>query len=182
MNTLAKLLSPSLLIVTACALPVHETSGQLVPGVTLSSMPRIVILEISDGQERGQDATHGSGQAMGDALRERLMGHGIAVQSIQSKELEQGYNEATRIGFDYVLRGVFTNWEDNATAWSGNPDRAELAVELFSVADRRLAASADHKVQASGATLLSSTPMRFIPELADRTLGRIFGWPAPPPR
>src|SRR5262245_14014894 len=119
---------------SACALPVHETSGQLVPGITLSSSPRIVILEIGDGQERGQDATHGSGQAMMEALQQKLMSHGVAVQSVQSKDLEQGYNEATRIGFDYVLRGVFTNWEDNATAWSGNPDRAELSVEIFSVA------------------------------------------------
>jgi len=93
--------------------------------------------------------------------------------------LERGYQEAERLNFDYVLRGVFTNWEDNATAWSGNPDRAELAVELYSVADRRLAASASHKVQATGFTLLSSATTRFIPEMADTTLGRLFSWPPP---
>jgi hypothetical protein len=107
------------------------------------------------------------------------MNHGIAVQTVQARDVEKGYDEASRLGFDYVLRGAYSNWEDNATAWSGNPDRAEFVTELYSVADRRLAASASHQVQASGATMLSSTPMRFIPELADSTLARMFGWPAP---
>jgi len=166
------------LVLTACAMPVHRTSGQFVPGTSLAAEPKVVILAITDGQERGQDATVGSGGAMVNAIRDRLMGRGIPVQSVQVAELEAGYAEAERLGFNYVLRGAFTNWEDNATAWSGNPDRAELALELYAVADRRLAATASHTVQASGATLLSSTPMRFIPELADSTLGRIFSWPA----
>jgi len=166
------------LLTLSCAIPVHQTSGQWVPGMTLVTTPKVVLLDVADGQERGQEATTGSGQAMVGALRDRLMGHGMAVQTIQSLETEKGYEEASRLGFDYVLRGVFTNWEDNATAWSGNPDRADFAIELYSVPDKRLAGSASHRVQASGATLLSSTPMRFIPELADNTLGRLFGWPS----
>lgn len=165
------------LLTLSCATPVHQTTGQWAPGMAVVATPKVVLLDIADGQERGQEATTGSGQAMVGALRDRLMGHTIAVQTIQSVAIEKGYEEATRLGFDYVLRGVFTNWEDNATAWSGNPDRAEFAVELYSVPDKRLAGSASHKVQASGFTLLTGTPMRFIPELADNTLGRLFGWP-----
>ena len=165
-------------IASGCAVPVHQTTGQVVPGVEVSKAPKIVILDINDGQEKGQEATVGSGQAMVSALRDRLMQHNIPVTTVQTTTLEDGYREAERLGFDYVLRGVYTNWEDNATAWSLNPDRAEFALELLSVDSRSLAASANHRRQASGATFLSNTPMRFIPELADSTLGRIFGWPS----
>jgi hypothetical protein len=173
----AGMLVALMFLALSCATPVHQTTGQWVPGMTLVATPKIILIDIADGQERGQEATKGSGQEMVGALRDRLMGHNIAVQTIQSVEIEKGYEEAARLGFDYVLRGVFTNWEDNATAWSGNPDRADFTIEIYSVPDKRLAGSASHRVQASGFTMMSGTPMRFIPELADNTLARLFGWP-----
>jgi hypothetical protein len=88
----------------SCAIPVHQTSGQWVPGITPVATPKVVLLDVVDGQERGQEATTGSGQAMVGALRDRLMGHNMAVQTIQSAEIEKGYEEATRIGCHRTLK------------------------------------------------------------------------------
>ena len=144
--------------------------------MVISAAPKVVILDIQDGHERGQDVTRGSGQAMVNALRDTLVSRGIPVNVIQSTAVDEGYQEAERLGFNYVLRGVLTNWEDNATAWSGNPDRATLVLELYGVEEKRLAASANSERQASGATLVSGTPGRFIPELAFNAVDRIFDW------
>jgi hypothetical protein len=147
------------------------------PGYQFPPDAKFVVLDILDGQEKGEDPTHGSGQAMVSALKDELMKHGYTVSTVQSKDLADGYQEAERLGFTHVVKGVFTHWEDNATAWSMNPDRATFSLEIFEVKDRRLVGSASHQEQASGATLLSSSPTRFVPVLASKTLSRLLGWP-----
>lgn len=162
----------------ACARPKSITTGQVMPGYQIPATSRYVVLNIHDGQERGQDPTYGSGQAMVSALKEQLMSHGCTVTSIESKELSEGFKEAERLGYTHILKGVFTHWEDNATEWSMNPDRATFSLEVFDRQDKRLVASASHQRQSSGAALFSSSPTRFIPELAERTLARIMVWHA----
>jgi len=164
------------LFLTGCALPKHITTGQVMPGYQFSKDAKFVVLDIVDGQERGEAPTYGSGQAMVSALKEDLMKHGYSVTSIPSKELADGFKEADRLGFAYVAKGGFTYWEDNATAWSGNPDRATFSLEVFETKSRRLVGSSTHQSQSSGAALWASSPTRFVPELADATLSRLLEW------
>jgi len=156
-------------------MPHHITTGQLTSGYKMPADTKIVILNIADGQENKR-STIGSGQAMVTALRHQLMSHGIAVMTSRSQDLADGFTEAERLGFTHVAKGMFTRWEDNATAWSGNPDRAAFSIEIYEAKSKLLIASSEHQVQASGLAVTSNSPTRFIRELAERTLGRIFGW------
>ena len=77
-----------------------------------------------------------------------------------------------------MLRGTIPEWEDNATAWSGKPDVAALSLELLDVADRSIVGSPSHRVDSSSWQMFSRRPERFVPEIVDVTLAKIFGWPA----
>jgi len=70
------------ILLGGCALPKHITSGQVMPGYHFQNEGKLVILDIQDGQERGEAPTYGSGQAMVSALKEDLMKHGYAVTTI----------------------------------------------------------------------------------------------------
>ncbi|HJW33286.1 MAG TPA: DUF4823 domain-containing protein [Holophagaceae bacterium] len=159
-----------------CAMPISITTGQVMPGYQIPTNSKFVVLNIPDGHERGQDPTFGSGQAMVSSLKEQLMIHGCTVTSVDSKDLSDGFKEAERLGYTHVFKGTFTHWEDNATEWSSNPDRATFSLELFDLQDKRLVASSTHQKQSSGAAMFSASPTRFVPELAERTLARILGW------
>ena len=120
----------STLLFGACALPVQQTSGQLVPGTTLLPTPKVVILDIPDGQERGQDATKGSGQATTATIASATVYR--AVRRIPVREVEVAHDfvvlaaraipVGTRLGAEDVKRvgwpassplpGAFTRTED----------------------------------------------------------------------
>jgi len=91
--------------------------------------------------------------------------------------LEQGFADAERGGFTYVLKGTITHWEDNATAWSGKGDKLNISAELYDVRSRTLVAAATDKRTATGFTLVSGTPDRFMDEVANGALNQIYGWP-----
>jgi hypothetical protein len=159
-----------------CATPKNITTGQVMPDYRFPKDLKYVVIDILDGQERGQSPSYGSGQAMVSALIEELMKHGYSVTSIPSKDLSDGFKEAERLGYSHVAKGVFTHWEDNATEWSSNPDRVIFSLEIFAVKDHRLVGSSTHQIEASGFALFSASPTRFIPELAQKTLARILDW------
>jgi hypothetical protein len=91
--------------------------------------------------------------------------------------LEKGFAEAERSGFSYVLKGTITLWEDNATAWSGKGDKLNVSAELYDVHTHSLVAAATDKRTATGFTLVSGTPDRFMDDVANGALSQIYGWP-----
>lgn len=160
-----------------CAAPEHITKGQIMPGFEIQKEGKFVILNITDGQESGQSPAYGSGQEMVSAIKEELMKNGYVFSTVPTENLLDGFNEADRLGYLYVLKGIITHWEDNATEWSGKPDRASFSLDIYVSKDRKLIGSASHQVQGSGMALFPESTTRFIPELANKTLSRLLSWP-----
>ena len=151
-----------------------RTTGGIVAGQTEVRKGKVVILAVADGKERSGDVAGGSGLAVAAALRDGLVVRGIAPFVTEQTSVAEAVKEAHSLGYDYVLRATITEWEDNATEWSGKPDSAALSVELFDLTPV-LVSTATHRKKASSMALSSGTPDRFVPELVQFTILRIFG-------
>jgi hypothetical protein len=147
-------------------------SPQLKP--TSLSAARILLLPIADGVERKDGPAAGSGAAMTANLRDTLIQRGASPLVTEATGLSAAFEEARKLGYQYVLKGVFTEWEDNATEWSSRPDTAALSVELYDAATAGLIGTATHRERGSAVTLVSQSPERFIPLLSRAIIGKLF--------
>jgi hypothetical protein len=163
-----------ILVSAACTPMMRKSSGGVVPGRTVDHGAKILILAVPDGVEEDGRAG-GSGQAVYTALRDALIGRGVPIMTTDKTDLAGGFEQASSLGCRYLLRGMIPEWEDNATEWSSKPDVASVSLELYDVADRALTATASHRIASSSAQLFSRRPDRFIPELVDVSLAKIFG-------
>ena len=116
---------------------------------------------------------------MTSSIRNQLIEHGFSPRVAEATRLSSALSEAEKLDFTYVLKGVLTEWEDNATEWSGKPDRAALSLELYEVQSERMVASSQYRIKGSVVSQFSQ-PDRFVPELVDNALGRIFNWTPTP--
>lgn len=148
----------------------------VVPGKLVPKGARVFLLAVPDGQQRQDGAAAGSGLAVAVGLRDALFAQGFPPLVGDTAELEAGLGEAERLGNDYLVRAVITQWEDNTTQWSGVPDTVTLSVALYDVRRRELIATSAHTVEGSQGDYRARTPDRFIPELVDHCLGSLFGW------
>ena len=156
-----------------CAATRQTTGGYLSDNEPVPAGSRVLIVPIPDGVEAEDGPAQGSGRSMTNALKDALIVHGFSPLISESTKLPQVFDEAEKLEYPYVLRGTITQWEDNATEWSGRPDLAELSVEVFVAESHTMVASVTHSIQGGDS---GKQPHRFIPELADQTLARIFGW------
>jgi hypothetical protein len=147
-------------------------SQQLVP--TMAGA-KVVILPIADGVERKDGPAAGSGAAMTANLRDALIRRGASPLVTEATSLSAAFAEAQSMGYAYVLKATFTEWEDNATEWSSRPDSAALSAELYEVSGKTLIATATHRERGSTMTLVSQTPERFIPIISNAVLTKLFG-------
>jgi hypothetical protein len=170
------LVLPLLLLALGCSVPHSIPEGGIVKGQSINPIGKVLILAVQDGQEQGQSPAPGSGRGMVAALRTVLMNHSIPFTTSDSMTNMQGFEEAQKLNFDYVMKCTITLWEDNATAWSGKGDKLKISVELFDVKSKQLVAVASHYRVSTGATFVSAAPDRFMDECAAGALGKIFGW------
>lgn len=168
-------------ILLACALPMllmgcaaRTTTGGIMPGQQIIPRGKVVIVPIEDGRERGGDVGAGSGAAVTAALRDALISRGFAPFVADHKTFEDALDQAKRLGYDYVMRGQITEWEDNATEWSSKADSAALSVEVFDLTPT-VVGSGTHRIKGAAIDMMPSTPDRFIPELVTAALGRALG-------
>lgn len=164
-------------LLVACSVPRQAKEGGTLPGQHVDPTQRVLVLAIKDGQEQGEPVAAGSGQGLVDALRRSLATHQVPLSATPDMTLEQGFADAERGGFTYVLKGTITHWEDNATAWSGKGDKLNISTELYDVRSRTLVTAATDKRTATGFTMVSGTPDRFMDEVANGALSQIYGWP-----
>jgi hypothetical protein len=166
------------LLLTACSAN-RTIEGAWLPGTELIPGASVLILPVGDGIERSDGPASGSGAAVTSSIRNQLIEHGFSPRVAESTRLSSALSEAEKLDFTYVLKGVLTEWEDNATEWSGKPDRAALSLELYEVQSERMVASSQYRIKGSVVSQFSQ-PDRFVPELVDNALGRIFNWTPTP--
>lgn len=155
----------------ACAS--SQTTGGIVAGQPQPRKGKVVILPVEDGKERDGNVVGGSGRAVTAALRDSLIARRIAPLVTEQTTLVEAVKEAKALSYDYVLKAVITEWEDNATEWSGRPDTAGLSVELYDLTPV-LVSTVTHRKKGPSALRVRGTPDRFLPELVQSTLDRIF--------
>jgi hypothetical protein len=157
-----------------------QSSGGVVPGQTVQQKSKLLILPLADAVDKGGSTLGGSGGGTTAAVRDALVAHGYAPVVGDSRSLADAFLEAEKLGSTYVLKGSLVNWEDNATEWSARPDTAGISLELYDTSTKALVASSTENIRASTVSFTSGTPDRFIPQLTDLALSKIFGWrPAP---
>ena len=106
------------------------------------------------------------------------MNHSIPFSTSESMDTAQGFEEAGKLQFDFILKCTINLWEDNATAWSGNGDKLKISIEMFDTKSKQLVAVASHNRVATGATFTSGTPDRLMDECALGALSQIYIWPS----
>lgn len=169
-------LACGLLPFAAACTATRSSNVVVVPGKLVPRGSKVYVLAVPDGQQRKDGPAAGSGLAVGIGLRDALFAQGFPPLLADGSDLEAGLAEAGRLGYDYLVRGSIVQWEDNATQWSFNPDIATVSVALYDVRRRELVATSAHTVEGSDSDYKARTTDRFIPELADHTLGALFGW------
>ncbi len=147
----------------------------MVPGHTIKPVSKIIVMPIPDGVERKDGPALGSGIAMTAAVRDALIQAGQSPMVIEVAGLEAAINQARGMRYDYVLKAAITEWEDNATEWSGRPDSSAVSAELYDAASMQLVSTATQREQASAVALLSESPERFIPTLSRRVVEKLLG-------
>ncbi|HEV8324760.1 MAG TPA: DUF4823 domain-containing protein [Myxococcota bacterium] len=157
----------------ACASVQRTTTGGMSPGRTLGPDANILVVPVEDAVEIKSGLARGTGVALTDALRDGLVSHGFAVRVAAGYELAGATAEAKDLGFHYVLRAFVTEWVDKPTNWTRVRDSAGLSVELYAVETGAVVGSASCRLVG---TTAEAPSVRFVPELADATLARIFGW------
>lgn len=156
----------ALLWAIACTSAWRTTEGGWVLGKALSANPKILLLPVAG---RDSEACEAMTAALLAALSKK--DYRVTVSSGRAKQsgaaaIEQGIGQ----GYDYVLEGVLSKWEDKPSG-----DEAELTLKLYEVKSGEVVAAATH-FDRGRANHWPSDPADFIPELADCTLSRIFGW------
>jgi len=161
------------LVFCACTATRSTTGGYLPNSEPVPAGSKVLIMPVPDGVEAQDGPAQGSGRSMTNGLKDALVAHGFPPYVSETTNLPSALEEAAKMEYPYVLRGSLTKWEDNATEWSGRPDLAELSVELYATDTQTMVASVTHSIEGGDS---GRQPHRFVPELADQTLAKIFGW------
>lgn len=156
-----------------CTQVQRTTTGGWISGRVVRTEPKILVMPVSDAEERKSGRAHGSGLAMTAALRDTLIAHGFNARVGEAIGLSECTKEARALKFDYVLKAVATEWVDKPTDWTGIRDSAALSLELYESGSGDLVATVTHRIEGRTAALPTD---RFIGELADAALAKLLGW------
>ena len=167
-------LSCTLVVLVAGCASVHQTTGGVAPGQEPALHGKVLIVPLADGKARGGEVAAGSGSAVTAALRDSLLTRAMSPFVSDHRSFDEGLAQAKALGYQYVLKGEITEWEDNATEWSGKADSAGLSIEVYDLTPS-LVGSGTHRVRASAIAMTAKTPDRFIPELIKAVLDRALG-------
>jgi len=135
---------------------------------------KVLILQIADGKSRDGDMGAGSGAALAATIRDALVARGMLPFVSEHPSMEEGIKEARRLSYESILRVVITEWEDNATAWSGNADSAAISIELFDLTPTLISAATQRK-KGSRWGMSSKSPDQWFPDLVKTTVTKVFG-------
>lgn len=156
-----------------------QVRGGGVAGAPTTFTGKMCYSPVGDGFERGGAVVAGSGATMTAALRDDLSARGFDVAPVEKGALAPALAESAQLSCDYLLRGEITEWEDNATEWSGKGDSIGLSAELFRVADRKMVSTASIRKKASAFAFVSRSPERFAQFIASSTVAKLFGLEPP---
>ena len=173
-----RLLSVAVLLAVAagCRTIHRQVAGQWLPGQSYKTGSAILFTRVPDGVEHGEGSAIGTGAAFAAMMRDQMLRKSFQIVMSEKASVTEALPEAVARSCGYILKAVITEWEENATEWSGKPDTMAVSAELYAVPDGTLVATANYRVIGSDTLFASRDPQRFYPEVADHILGSFFGW------
>lgn len=161
----------------SCACSVSRaTRSSLYNNPHIAKGSKIYIMSLDGFHNRQQNSDPGSAIVLVAAIRSLLLAHGFDSYVGKTINLEKAIFEAETMQYNYVLKGTIIEWGENASPWSEKPDFYELSLELYGVRNGNIVGFATHRVVGPKWSGFRHHPDRFIPEVADHSLSRIFGW------
>lgn len=171
------LVVPMLTIASCGSAPTRNTQGGVLPGMSLSQAPSVLIVAVPDAQHPKDGPVHGSGNVVTVAIRDSLLAHKMKTTVSEATGRDSALKEAASSSYSYIIVGNILKWDDHNYGWSGIPDAAQLSLDLYDVSSRDLVANAKHFIESGDSNDAGgSKPDRLVPELVDSALARIFGW------
>jgi hypothetical protein len=151
-----------------------QTTGGVVKGQDPVKSRKVLILAVADAKERGGgEVVGGTGSRVAGAIRDALAQRGFQPFISDHAAMAEGIKEAKELGYSHIVRCVVTEWEDNATEWSGKPDAVGLSLEVFNL-DVVMVSSASHREKSSVMAIKSATPDRLLPKAIAAVLARLL--------
>jgi hypothetical protein len=160
-----------------------QTTGGVVPTTQPTSASpvspsvagiRVLLLPIADGGNSEDGVAPGSGAAMTAELRDKLLLRGMSPLVTEATSLQAAIEQARSLGYEFVIKALFIDWQDNATEWSARPDRAAVSAELYDVKTATLLATATDREKGSAMSFVSQDPSRFYPAISNAVLTKFI--------
>ncbi len=162
------------LAVGLSAFAVPPPKGGWMQGKSLDRSLKVLVMPVPDGSEKREGVAAGSGTAIGAGVRDYIIGQRMAAMIGDASKLVDAFTEAEAMKCGYVARTLITEWEDNATAWSGKSDTLGVSFELYDVASREIVASCSYRKRSPSFTLASNSPEQLIERALNECPGMLF--------
>lgn len=82
-------------------------------------------------------------------------------------------DEEELLKYDYIIVPTIINWEDNATAWSGKPDKLTFTIEIFDKHKNSILSST-LDAKSTNATFSANDPSELIDKPLINFVSRLF--------
>ena len=87
-----------------------------------------------------------------------------SINKVEDSELQK---------YDYIIVPSILSWEDNATAWSGKPDRIVFSIDIFDKNKKKIT-TANIDSKSTNATFSSNDPAELIDKPLIEFLNKLF--------
>lgn len=133
---------------------------------------KVLLLTSQDGVS-GSDVSKGSGVTLSSRIQSQLLSKQCQVKNDRDHDSILDIETETASKYDYIIVPVINLWEDNATAWSGKPDKLNFTILIYNSA-KELITSADLDGQSAAAVIDENDPSELIDPLLQDYLKNMF--------
>lgn len=166
------LLLSCLLAAVSCAPAFHNVSFSNPAQGGLFTGSEILLLTPADGAS-GTKVTPGSGAVVANRVLYQLKTRPCKVTLESNANSIKEIDDAVLAKYKFVIAPTISNWEDNATAWSGKPCRLRLTFDIYD-SNRNLITSSNIDAQGTSVTMSATDPSDLIDKPLKEILDELF--------
>ena len=165
-------LIPLLFAFISCAPAMYNLStSKDIPSGLLSDKD-VLVLTPADGISDGSIEA-GSGSKLATKVYYYLNTKDCEVTLDEDHKSIKKIDESELQKYDYVIVPAIVSWEDNATAWSGKPDRIQFTIEIYDK-DKKKVASGSIDSKSTNATFTENDPSELIDKPLLEFINKLF--------
>ena len=165
-------LIPLLFAFISCAPAMYNLSTSKDIPSSLLSEKEILVLTPSDGISDGAIVS-GSGSKLASKVYYYLNTKDCEVVLDEDHNTIKKIDESELQKYDYVVVPAIVSWEDNATAWSGKPDKLVFSIEIYDK-DKKKVASGNIDAKSTNTTIVENDPSELIDKPLSEFINKLF--------